>query len=74
MKTILFFKVLNTHTASEQVSVREFLKSLVTHHVDRSLMNARLDFLAAHPAHTQDGPIIAAILQNLLEVLIHNIS
>lgn len=31
-------------------------------------MNARLDFLAAHPANGQEGPIISSAIQNLLEV------
>ena len=59
---------LNTNTAAKQVSLREFFKTMVTNHIDKTLMNARVDFLAAHPANSQDGPIIASAIQNLLEV------
>ncbi|XP_066971422.1 serine/threonine-protein kinase Nek8-like isoform X3 [Macrobrachium rosenbergii] len=61
-------KVLNTHTSSEQVSVREFFSTLVKNHIDRSFMNARLDFLAAHPAHSEHGPQIASSLHALLDI------
>ncbi|KAK7065524.1 hypothetical protein SK128_006706 [Halocaridina rubra] len=61
-------KVLSTHSAAEQVSVREFLSTLVKSHIDRSFMNARLDFLAAHPAHSEHGAFIAASLHDLLEI------
>ncbi|XP_064092354.1 serine/threonine-protein kinase Nek8-like [Macrobrachium nipponense] len=61
-------KVLNTHTSSEQVSVREFFSTLVKNHIDRSFMNARLDFLAAHPAHSEHGAQIASSLHALLDI------
>ncbi|XP_018009884.1 serine/threonine-protein kinase Nek8-like [Hyalella azteca] len=61
-------KVLNTHTASTDVSVREFFKSLCERHLEKSRANARLDFLAAHTAHTHDGPVICAALHHLLEI------
>ncbi|XP_042232485.1 serine/threonine-protein kinase Nek8-like isoform X2 [Homarus americanus] len=61
-------KVVSGHSAAEQVSVREFLSSLVSTHVDRTMMNARLDFLAAHPAHDDQGARIASTLHTLLEI------
>ncbi|XP_037787785.1 serine/threonine-protein kinase Nek9-like [Penaeus monodon] len=61
-------KVLSTHSASEQVSVREFFSTLINTHVDKTLMNARLDFLAAHPAHDEHGDIIALHLNELLGI------
>ncbi|XP_045610447.2 serine/threonine-protein kinase Nek8 isoform X2 [Procambarus clarkii] len=62
-------KVLSVHSAAEQVSVREFLSTLVNAHVDKTLMNARLDFLAAHPAHDpQNGHTIAVTLHELLQI------
>ncbi|CAL4067725.1 unnamed protein product, partial [Meganyctiphanes norvegica] len=61
-------KVLNTHSAAEQMSVREFFASLVGEYVDRSLLNARLDFLAAHPSREEAGNIIANTLHQLLSV------
>ncbi|KAF2367178.1 Protein kinase domain [Trinorchestia longiramus] len=61
-------KVLNTITASEDMSVREFFKALYEKHMEKSRLNARLDFLAAHTAHTHDGPVICAALHNLLEI------
>ncbi|KAG7176605.1 serine/threonine-protein kinase Nek8-like 2, partial [Homarus americanus] len=60
--------VVSGHSAAEQVSVREFLSSLVSTHVDRTMMNARLDFLAAHPAHDDQGARIASTLHTLLEI------
>ncbi|XP_047483303.1 serine/threonine-protein kinase Nek8-like [Penaeus chinensis] len=61
-------KVLSAHSASEQVSVREFFSALINAHVDKTLMNARLDFLAAHPAHDEHGAIIAVHLNELLGI------
>lgn len=62
------FQVLSCHSAAEQVSVREFFSTLVTAHIDTSLRNTRMDFLAAHPAHNEQGQIIATTLCELLEV------
>ena len=65
----MFFKELNTHTVNEDVSIREFFKALCERHIEKTRLNARLDFLAAHTAHTHNGPVISAALQSLLEVM-----
>ncbi|RXG53310.1 putative serine/threonine-protein kinase nek3 [Armadillidium vulgare] len=68
MPTPTRVEVLSTYSVNEQVCVREFFKNVVVNHLEKTHLNARLDFLAAHPANGQDGPIICSALQSLLEI------
>ncbi|XP_076028463.1 uncharacterized protein LOC143017560 [Oratosquilla oratoria] len=60
-------KVVSSHTVSEQMSVREFFSNLTNQHIYRRLPHTRLDFLAAHPAHSDEGALIAGTLSSLLD-------
>ena len=53
---------------AESGTVREFLSTLVSAHLNLSSANARIDFLACNAAQSSDGQVMARELMVLLKV------